>query len=89
LYILDEPEAALSPQRQLSLLAIMHRLVNAGSQLIIASHSPILMAYPNALIYHLTSDGISKIDYEDTEHFRITRDFLANRDRFFKHLFRD
>jgi predicted ATPase len=89
LYILDEPEAALSPQRQLSLLAIMHRLVNAGSQLIIATHSPILMAYPNALIYHLTSDGISKIDYEDTEHFRITRDFLANRDRFFKHLFQD
>ena len=89
LYILDEPEAALSPQRQLSLLAIMHRLVNAGSQLIIASHSPILMAYPNALIYHLTSDGISKIDYEETEHFRITRDFLANRDRFFAHLFRD
>jgi predicted ATPase len=89
LYILDEPEAALSPQRQLSLLAIMHRLVNAGSQLIIASHSPILMAYPNALIYHLTSDGIAKIDYEDTEHFRITRDFLANRERFFKHLFRD
>jgi predicted ATPase len=89
LYILDEPEAALSPQRQLSLLAIMHRLVNAGSQFIIASHSPILMAYPNALIYHLTSDGISKIEYEETEHFRITRDFLANRDRFFKHLFRD
>jgi predicted ATPase len=89
LYILDEPEAALSPQRQLSLLAIMHRLVTAGSQFIIASHSPILMAYPNALIYHLTSDGISKIDYEETEHFRITRDFLANRERFFKHLFRD
>ena len=87
LYILDEPEAALSPQRQLSLLAILHRLVNSGSQFIIASHSPILMAYPGALIYQLTPDGISKIDYEETEHFQITRNFLSNRQSFFAHLF--
>jgi predicted ATPase len=89
LYILDEPEAALSPQRQLSLLSIIHRLVNAGSQFIIASHSPILMAYPGALIYQLSSTGIAKIAFEETEHYTITRDFLANPERYFAHLFRD
>lgn len=89
LYILDEPEAALSPHRQLSLLSIIHRLVNAGSQFIIASHSPILMAYPNALIYQLSSAGISRIAFEETEHYTITRDFLANPARYFAHLFRE
>jgi predicted ATPase len=88
LYILDEPEAALSPQRQLSLLSIMHDLVErTGSQLLIATHSPLLMAYPGATIYHLGPVGIASIGYEDTEHFRITRDFLNGRDRFFRHLF--
>jgi predicted ATPase len=87
LYIFDEPEAALSPQRQLSLLQIMHDLVDrTGSQLVIATHSPILMAYPGATIYHLGSEGIRPIAYEDTEHFRITRDFLNGRDAFFRHL---
>ena len=89
LYILDEPEAALSPQRQLSLLAIMHDLVeHRASQLIIATHSPILMAYPGALIYRLSTDGIARIAYEDTEHYRITRDFLSSPERYFKTLFR-
>jgi predicted ATPase len=88
LYIFDEPEAALSPQRQLSLLQIMHDLVErTGSQLVIATHSPILMAYPGATIYHLGTEGIRSIAYEDTEHFRITRDFLNGRDAFFRHLF--
>ncbi|HEX4492156.1 MAG TPA: AAA family ATPase [Acidimicrobiia bacterium] len=88
LYILDEPEAALSPQRQLSLLAIMHDLVERrASQLVIATHSPILMAYPNALIYRLGADGIAPIAYQDTEHFRITREFLASPERYFKTLF--
>jgi len=88
LYIFDEPEAALSPQRQLSLLAIMHDLVErSGSQLVIATHSPILMAYPGATIYQLGAAGIGAIAYEDTEHFRITRDFLSDRERFFRHLF--
>jgi predicted ATPase len=87
LYIFDEPEAALSPQRQLSLLQIMHDLVErTGSQLVIATHSPILMAYPGATIYHLGSEGIRPIAYEETEHFRITRDFLNGRDSFFRHL---
>jgi predicted ATPase len=88
LYILDEPEAALSPQRQLSLLAIIHTLAETKrSQFLIATHSPILMAYPGALIYQLGPEGIRSVGYEDTEHFQITRDFLNGRERFFKHLF--
>lgn len=88
LYILDEPEAALSPQRQLSLLAIIHDLAETKrSQFLIATHSPILMAYPGALIYQLGAEGIRSVAYEDTEHFQITRDFLNGRERFFKHLF--
>jgi predicted ATPase len=84
LFILDEPEAALSPSRQLSFLAIMHRLVTSGSQFIIATHSPILLAYPDALIYHLGPDGIQQTDYEVTEQFQITYDFLTGRERFLK-----
>lgn len=87
LYIFDEPEAALSPQRQLSLLTRMHQLIAQGSQFIIATHSPILMAYPDALLYQLDENGLRVIDYEDTEHYRLTRDFLNSRERYFKHLF--
>jgi predicted ATPase len=88
LYILDEPEAALSPQRQLSLLATIHDLVeNRASQFVIATHSPILMAYPKALIYRLGPGGIERVAYEDTEHYKITRDFLNSPERFFKTLF--
>ena len=88
LSILDEPEAALSPQRQLTLLSVIHDHVEErGSQFVIATHSPILMAYPNALIYRLGASGIERIDYEETEHYRITRDFLNAPDRFFKTLF--
>jgi len=87
-YVLDEPEAALSPQRQLSLLSILHDLVERrGCQFVIATHSPILMAFPGARIYQLGTDGIAPTAYEDTEHYRITRDFLAHREQFFKHLF--
>lgn len=75
-YLFDEPEAALSPQRQLSVLTLMHRLVYHRSQLIIATHSPILLAYPNARIYHFSEDGIRDVEYTETEHFQITRDFL-------------
>lgn len=86
-YIFDEPEAALSPQRQLSALALMDQLVGSGSQLVIATHSPILMAYPEARIYELGSGGIREVAYEDTEHFRITRDFLNGRERMLQLLF--
>ena len=76
LYLLDEPEAALSPQRQLQFLALLHDYVQAGSQFIIATHSPIIMAYPQAKIYHFEATGLREIAYTDTEHYRITRAFL-------------
>ncbi|WBS05882.1 AAA family ATPase [Pseudoduganella sp. SL102] len=78
LYLLDEPEAALSPQRQLAALARIHQLVKGGSQFIIATHSPILMAYPDARIYACLPDGLRRTDYEDTEHYQVTLDFLRN-----------
>ena len=87
LYLLDEPEAALSPQRQLSALARIHDLVKANSQFIIATHSPILLAYPDAYIYSCSNEGIELTDYTDTEHYRVTRDFLANPQRMLDVLF--
>ena len=87
LYLMDEPEAALSPQRQLALLAEFDRLVQQGrSQLIIATHSPILLAYPDARIYSLDERGIAEVEYEKTEHYSLTRDFLLNRDRYLRRL---
>jgi predicted ATPase len=81
LYFLDEPEAALSPSRQLALLARMHELVEDASQFIVATHSPIVMAYPDARILLLTEAGIDEVAYRETEHFRVTREFLADPDR--------
>ena len=86
-YILDEPEAALSPSRQLSVLTRMHDLVRQQSQFLIATHSPILMGYPGADILLLDEDGIRRVDYEDTEHYFITREFLLNRERMLRELF--
>jgi predicted ATPase len=88
LYLLDEPEAALSPQRQLAALARMHDLIGDGSQFILATHSPILMAYPDAWIYQFSPTGIARVAYEDTEHYQITRDFLANPQRMLRELFK-
>ena len=76
LYLLDEPEAALSPNRQLAALSVMHQLVQQDSQFIIATHSPILLAYPNAKILLFDGSGITEVAYEDTEHYAVTRDFL-------------
>lgn len=81
IYILDEPEAAVSPMRQLAMLSRMKQLVDASSQFIIATHSPILLAYPGADIYQIDQTGISKVCYEDTEHYRITKLFLDNPER--------
>lgn len=90
LFILDEPEAALSPTRQLTLLSLMHKLIAEGqSQFIIASHSPIILSYPNATILEFSDKGLRKVAYEDTEHFRVTKDFLNGREAFFRHLFTD
>ncbi|WP_066269067.1 AAA family ATPase [Hydrogenophaga palleronii] len=86
LYILDEPEAALSPQRQLAVLSRIHDLVRDGSQFVIATHSPLLMAYPDALIYQCSADGVAPVAYEDTEHVRVTRDFLAHPERMLRDL---
>lgn len=89
LYLLDEPEAALSPGRQLRFLGHLHVLARTGAQFIIATHSPILLAYPEALIYELTEQGIATVRYEDTEHYQLTRDFLMHRERFFRELFKE
>ncbi|NLB89382.1 MAG: AAA family ATPase [Syntrophomonadaceae bacterium] len=87
IYLLDEPEAALSPQRQLSFLKILHDLTMSGnSQFIIATHSPILLGYPNATIYSFDNDQIQKIDYEMTEHYQITKYFLQNREKFLREI---
>jgi predicted ATPase len=90
IYILDEPEAALSPQRQLSFLNIIHRLERAGrAQFLVSTHSPIILAYPGAVLLNLDRDAIEEVQYEDTEHYRLTKQFLASPDRYFKHLFSD
>lgn len=81
LYLLDEPEAALSPNRQLAALAAIHELVSNDSQFIIATHSPILMAYPRAKILHLDGDGIQEVSYTDTEHYAVTKHFLNDYQR--------
>src|SRR5688572_16481158 len=86
LYIFDEPEAALSPSRQMSVLTLMHDLVRDHSQFIISTHSPILMAYPHSNIYVLSEKGIKRVKYEDTEHFRITRDFLNRHEKMVHYL---
>lgn len=86
LFLLDEPEAALSPQRQLTFLAHFHALLSEGGQFIVATHSPILLAYPEATIYRFDDDGISACDYEDLEHVQVTRDFLNNPIRYLRHL---
>ncbi len=78
LYLFDEPEAALSPSRQMAALATIHRLVEDGSQFIIAAHSPILLAYPRSKIVLFDGSGLSEVRYEDTEHYAITRHFLNN-----------
>lgn len=86
LYILDEPEAALSPMRILTLIAEIDRLVKADSQFIIATHSPMLMAFPNARVLELSSDGIYPVNYRDTEHYQTMRDFLNNPERILHYL---
>ncbi|WP_156107271.1 AAA family ATPase [Pectobacterium betavasculorum] len=86
IYLLDEPEAALSPSRQLTAIARMHDLIREGSQFVIATHSPILMAYPDATIFQFGEDGIQQVAYEDTEHYQITRAFLNNPERMLREL---
>jgi predicted ATPase len=89
IYILDEPEAALSPQRQLSFLRIIHDLASPGhAQFLIATHSPIILSYPGAVLFALDEEGIRETTYRETKHFVLTRDFLNSPESFFKHLFK-
>nr|WP_206154763.1 AAA family ATPase [Clostridium beijerinckii] len=87
LYILDEPEAALSPIKQMAMLTIINELVKKKSQFIIATHSPILMAYPGADIFVIDDDGITKTPYKKTDNYMITRKFLENPEKMMGYLF--
>src|SRR5437867_8229713 len=88
IYILDEPEAALSPQRQLSFLRIIHELETpAHAQFLIATHSPIILSYPGAVLFSLDGDSIREVSYRETDHYLLTRDFLNSPERYFKTLF--
>ncbi|MGH2885136.1 MAG: ABC transporter ATP-binding protein, partial [Solirubrobacteraceae bacterium] len=89
LYLLDEPEAALSTQNCLTALRRIHELVQYGSQLIIATHSPIILAYPESTIYNCGEHGLEETDYEDADPVRLTQSFLEARDRFLAELLRD
>ena len=86
IYLLDEPEAALSPLRQLSMLAHIHELVRQNSQFIIATHSPIIMSYPNAKIIELTEEGAKETSLEETNHYCVMKQFFDDKDRLLHHL---
>lgn len=89
LYLLDEPEAALSTQNCLTFLRRLHELVEAGSQFVVATHSPLVLAYPDAQIYACEAGGARAVDYEDAEPVRLTRAFLDARERFLHGLLGD
>lgn len=78
LYILDEPESALSPSRQMAMIRRIHQLVQSNCQFIIATHSPIIMAYPDAIIYEITGSSINEVYYDETEHYQVMRSFFDN-----------
>jgi predicted ATPase len=89
LYIMDEPEAALSPTTQLAVIRKINELASRGSQFIIATHSPILLGYPDADLYEMGAAGIRKTRYEETEHYVVTSEFIRNRNRLIAELFKD
>lgn len=85
-YFLDEPEAPLSPARQLAFLALLREAVAAGCQVVMATHSPILLAFPDAAIWSFDAAPIRRVAYEELEHVRLTRDFLSDPEAFLRHL---
>ena len=88
IYILDEPEAALSPNRLMTFMSIINRLEQSGrAQFIIATHSPMLLCYPEATIFNFGTSGLEEIGYKDTEHYQLTKSFLDNPDAYFRFLF--
>lgn len=87
LFFLDEPESALSPQRQLTLLALMYKMASSGkSQFFVATHSPILLTFPGAEILSFDHGNLETVALEDTSHFQITRDLLNNPPLYWRHL---
>jgi len=89
LYLLDEPEAPLSPQSQLGLMAMISEMIGEDAQFVVATHSPILLAFPGARIYSFDQIPVREASYETIEHVSLTRDFLAAPERFLRHLSRD
>lgn len=87
IYILDEPEAALSPRKIMRLMVLIKNLVDKGAQFIISTHSPILITFPQAQIYQFTDDSIESLTYNETEHFNITKQFVSNPERMINALF--
>jgi predicted ATPase len=87
LYLLDEPEAPLSPQSQLALLGMIAEMVAQNAQFVIATHSPLLLAFPNATIYNFDATPIQAVAYEHLDHVRITRDFLTAPERYLNRIF--
>ena len=85
-YLLDEPEAPLSPSRQLAFLSLLREAVEADGQVVMATHSPILLAFPDAAIWTFDESPIRRVAYDDLEHVRLTREFLANREAYLRHL---
>ena len=81
-YILDEPKAALSPTRQMSMLTSINELVKENCQFIISTHSPIIMTYPESIIYEIKDNRIKNVNVEETDHFQITKSFLNNKEKF-------
>ncbi len=88
LILLDEPETPLSFHNQLSLLYLLKQAIDDGCQLIIATHSPLIMAYPNAHILNISDDGVHHVTYDQVENVQMMKDFLNHPDRYFKHLFK-
>ncbi|MFC7366157.1 MULTISPECIES: AAA family ATPase [Bhargavaea] len=86
-YILDEPEAPLSPAKQLTLLAMLHEMVEEGAQFLISTHSPIIMAYPGADLYEIRGCRLEPAAFDEVEHVRMTKDFLNAPERYLRHLF--
>ena len=87
LYILDEPEAALSPMRLMELICYIKKLVDNNSQFIISTHSPILMTFPDAEVIEITQEEIKSVNYKETEHFLITKRFMDSPEQMIKNLF--
>jgi predicted ATPase len=86
LYLLDEPEAALSPTRQLTFIAALKHMVQENAQFIIATHSPIILAFPGASILYFRDGQIQRVQYHQLEHVQLTKDFLNNPDSYLRYL---